>query len=150
MQVILLKDVKGSGKAGELIKVSDGYARNMLLPKKLAVEATEENVRALEQKKAEEEAKRAAEMAAAKELKAKIEAAECVKVEVKCGAGGRLFGAITSQDIAEAFEKQFAIKLDKKKIDLANPIKQIGETQVDFKLFPGITAKVKVNVVEKK
>ena len=146
MQVILLKDVKGSGKAGELIKVSDGYARNMLLPKKLAVEATPENIKELEQKKAEEEARKAEELAAAMELKGKIEAASCVNVEVKCGSNGRLFGAITSQDIADAFEKQFGIKLDKKKIELTSPIKQTGMTQVDFKLFPGVTAKVKVNV----
>ena len=149
MQVILLKDVTGTGKAGEVAKVSDGYARNMLIPRKLAMEATEANLKALERKKAEAEAQRQVDIAAAQELKKQLEAAGGVDMQVKCGENGRLFGAITSQDIADAFEKQYGIKLDKKKIVLENPIKQTGATDVEFKLYQGISAKVKVNVTAK-
>ncbi len=146
MQVILLKDVKGSGKAGEVVKVSDGYARNLLIPKKMAMEATEANLRVLEQQRAEIEAQRALDLSVAQDLKAKLEKARGVDIEVKAGDNGRLFGAITSQDIADAFEKQFLIKLDKKKIVLKEPIKQTGPHDVELKLFQGVSAKVKVNV----
>ncbi len=146
MQVILLKDVKGSGKAGEVVKVSDGYARNLLIPKKMAMEATEANLRVLEQQRAEIEAQRALDLSVAQDLKAKLEKAKGVDIEVKAGDNGRLFGAITSQDIADAFEKQFLIKLDKKKIVLKEPIKQTGPHDVELKLFQGVSAKVKVNV----
>ena len=123
MQVILLKDVKGSGKAGEVVKVSDGYARNMLIPKKLAMEATEANLKTLERKRAEIEAQRALDLSVAQDLKARLEKTNGVDIEVKAGDNGRLFGAITSQDIADAFEQLYMIKLDKKKIVLDNPIK---------------------------
>lgn len=146
MQVILLADVKGQGKAGQLVKVSDGYARNMLFPRKLAMEATPANIKALEKKKAEEEAARAAEKQAAEEVKGKIEA-KTVTLKAKGGDNGRLFGAITSQDIAEAIKKELGVDVDKKKIDLGAPIKQAGETEVTLKLFPGIQAKCKVNVI---
>ncbi len=145
MIVILLKDVKGTGKAGEVVKVSDGYARNMLLPKGLAKEATEGNVRNLEKQKAIAEEKKAAQKEAAKK-----QAEEMSKITVviksKGGENGKLFGSITSKDIAEALEKQEGIKVDKKKIDLANPIKQTGDTQVTVKLFPEISATLKVTV----
>jgi len=150
MQVILLKDVKGSGKAGEVVKVSDGYARNMLIPKKFAMEATESNLKVLERKKAEIEAQRALDFSVAKELKEKLEAAKGITLSVKAGENGRLFGAITSQDIADALEKQYFIHLDKKKIVLDSPIKQIGTTQVEFKLFQGVNAKVPVQVIATK
>lgn len=146
MQVILLADVKGQGKAGQLVKVSDGYARNMLFPRKLAMEATPANIKALEKKKAEEEAARAAEKQAAEEVKGKIEA-KTVTLKAKGGDNGRLFGAITSQDIADAMKKELGVDVDKKKIDLGAPIKQAGETEVTLKLFPGIQAKCKVNVI---
>lgn len=146
MQVILLKDVKGQGKAGQVVKVSDGYARNMLLPKKLAMEATDANIKALEKKKAEEEAQRAADKKAAEEIKAKVEA-KTVTLKAKGGENGRLFGAVTSQDIADAIKNDLGIEVDKKKIDLSAPIKQAGITEVTLKLFPGIQAKCKVNVV---
>ena len=149
MQVILLKDVNGTGKTGEVVKVSDGYARNMLIPRKLAMEATEANLKTLERKKAEIEAQRQLDIAAAMDLKKQLEAAKGVDMQVKCGDNGRLFGAITSQDIADAFEKQYGIKLDKKKIVLESPIKQTGETDVEFKLYQGISARVKVNVTAK-
>ena len=145
MIVILLKDVKGTGKAGEVVKVSDGYARNMLLPKGLAKEATEGNVRNLEKQKAI-----AAEKKEAQKEAAQKQAEEMSKITVivksKGGENGKLFGSITSKDIADALEKQEGIKVDKKKIDLAAPIKQTGDTEVIVKLFPEVSAKLKVTV----
>ncbi len=145
MQVILLKDVKGQGKAGQVVKVSDGYARNMLLPKKLAMEATPANMKILERKKAEIEAQRAIDKQVAEDIKAKVESGT-VKVVAKAGENGRLFGAVTSQDVAEAIQKEFLVELDKKKIELPAPIKQVGVTEVVLKLFPGVQAKCKVDV----
>ena len=146
MQLILLKDVKGMGKAGEVVKASDGYARNLLLPKGLAMEATPANLKILEKKKAEIEAQRAMDKAVAEDIKKKIEAIT-LEIHTKAGEGGRLFGAITSKDIAETLEKNHKIILDKKKIELSSPIKQVGLTEVDLKLFQGISAKCKVNVI---
>ena len=146
MQVILLKDVKGQGKAGQVVKVSDGYARNMLLPKKLAMEETPANMKVLEKQRAQIEAQRAIDKQVAEDIKAKVEA-KTVKVVTKAGENGRLFGAITSKDIAEAIQKEFLIELDKKKIDLDAPIKQTGVTEVTLRLFPGVQAKCKVDVV---
>ena len=143
MQVILLK---GQGKAGQVVKVSDGYARNMLLPKKLAMEATPANMKVLEKQRAQIEAQRAIDKQVAEDIKAKVEA-KTVKVVTKAGENGRLFGAITSKDIAEAIQKEFLIELDKKKIDLDAPIKQTGVTEVTLRLFPGVQAKCKVDVV---
>ena len=146
MQVILLKDVKGLGKAGEVKKVSDGYARNMLLPKKLVMEASDANIKVLERKRAEIEAQRAMDKQVAEDVKAKLENS-VLTMKRKAGEGGRLFGAITSKDIAEQIEKDYMLQLDKKKIELASPIKQLGEHEVELKLFTGVSAKVKVNVV---
>ena len=146
MEVILKKDVKGTGKAGDVVKVSDGYARNMLLPKKLAMEATPANMKVLEKQRAQIEAQRAIDKQVAEDIKAKVEA-KTVKVVTKAGENGRLFGAITSKDIAEAIQKEFFIELDKKKIDLDAPIKQTGVTEVTLRLFPGVQAKCKVDVV---
>ena len=145
MQVILLKDVKGQGKAGQVVKVSDGYARNMLLPKKLAMEATPANMKILEKQRAQIEAQRAIDKQVAEDIKAKVES-KTVKVVTKAGENGRLFGAITSKDIADAIQKEFLVELDKKKIDLDAPIKQVGITEVTLKLFPGVAAKCKVDV----
>ena len=145
MQVILLKDVKGLGKAGEVKNVSDGYARNMLLPKKLVMEASESNLKVLEKKRAEIEAQRALDKSVAEDIKAKLES-QVINIKSKAGDGGRLFGAITSKDIADQIEKDYKIVLDKKKIELSSPIKQVGETAVDLKLFQGVVAKIKVNV----
>jgi len=145
MVVILLKDVKGTGKKGEVVKVSDGYARNMLLPRGLAKEATEGNVRNLEKQKAIAAEKHEEQKEAAKQQAARLEEITVV-VKTKGGENGKLFGSITSKDIAEALAKQENIKVDKKKIDLAAPIKQTGETQVTVKLFPEVSATLKVSV----
>ena len=146
MQVILLKDVKGQGKAGQVVKVSDGYARNMLFPRQLAMEATPANMKVLERKREQIEAQRAVDKQVAEDIKAKIES-KTVKVVSKAGENGRLFGAITSKDIADAIQKEFLVELDKKKIDLDAPIKQVGLSEVTLKLFPGVQAKCKVDVV---
>ncbi|MCI7145382.1 MAG: 50S ribosomal protein L9 [Clostridiales bacterium] len=145
MIVILTKDVKGTGKAGEVVKVSDGYARNMLLPKGLAREATEGNVRSLEKQKAIAEEKRQEQKAAAEKQAEKLEKI-VVTVETKGGENGKLFGSITSKDIADALEKQEGISLDKKKIVMDGPIKQAGETTVTVKLFQDVSAEMKVKV----
>ena len=144
MQVILLKDVRGQGKAGQVVKVSDGYARNMLLPRKLAMEATDVNMKILEKKRAEIEAQRAMDKQVAEEVKAKVEE-KTITIKAKAGESGRLFGAITSQDIADAIKKEFLVELDKKKIDM-DPIKSVGVSEVTLKLFTGIQAKCKINV----
>ena len=145
MIVILNRDVKGTGKAGDIVKVSDGYARNMLIPKGYAKEATEGNVRNLEKQKAIAAEKKAEEKAAAQALAEKINAAS-VTIKTKAGEGGRIFGSITAKDIADALADQKKLTVDKKKIQLDNPIKQTGEMTVDIKLYPEVMAKLKVTV----
>ena len=145
MQVILLPDVKGIGRAGEVVKAKDGYARNYLIPKDLAMEATPANLKVLERRKQEIEAQREVDEARAGELKEQIEG-KVIHMEAKAGEGGRLFGAITSKDIAEALEKDFGIVVDRKKIGLDSPIKQAGLTEVEIKLYPGVSASCSVDV----
>lgn len=145
MIVILNRDVKGTGKAGDIVKVSDGYARNMLIPKGYAKEATEGNVRNLEKQKAIAAEKKAEEKAAAQALAEKINVSS-VTIKTKAGEGGRIFGSITSKDIADALADQKKLTVDKKKIQLDNPIKQTGEMTVDIKLYPEVMAKLKVTV----
>ena len=147
MQVILLKDVKGQGKAGQVVKVSDGYARNMLFPRKLAMEATPANMKVLEREREKIEAQRAIDKQVAEEIKAKIEA-KTVKVVSKAGENGRLFGAVTSKDIAEAIQKEFLVELDKKKIQLPESLKTFGTYEVSVKLHPQVTGKLTVKVTE--
>ena len=145
MIVILMKDVKGTGKAGDVVKVSDGYARNMLLPKGLAKEASDGNIRNLEKQKEIAAAKRAEQKAAAQETAEKLEKIT-LEIKTKGGESGKLFGSITSKDIADALEKQEKIKVDKKKIEMSAPIKQAGQSTVTIKLFSEVSAELKVNV----
>lgn len=145
MIIILNRDVKGTGKAGDIVKVSDGYARNMLIPKGYAKEATEGNVRNLEKQKAIAAEKKAEEKAEAQALAEKINE-RSVNIKTKAGEGGRIFGSITSKDIADALADQHKLTVDKKKIQLDNPIKQTGELTVDIKLYPEVMAKLKVTV----
>jgi len=145
MIVILLKDVKGVGKSGEVVKVSDGYARNMLLPKGLASEATEGNVRNLAKQKAIQEENRQKELAEARALADKISQIK-VTIITKSGEGGRLFGSITSKDIADALADQHKITIDKRKVVLENPIKHTGDFELDVKIYTEVTAKLKVTV----
>lgn len=145
MIVILQKDLKGTGKAGDVVKVSDGYARNMLIPKGIAKEATEGNIKSLEKQKAIAAEKKAEQKAAAQATAEKIDSLT-VKIQSKGGDGGRLFGSITSKDIADALADQHHIKIDKKKIDLGGPIKQTGDFTVPVKLYSEVTASLKVTV----
>ena len=145
MKVILNQDVKGQGKKGQLIEVSDGYARNFLLPKKLAKEATKENINVMQGQKdsAEYHLKVALEEAQAT---AKKIGELSVKLTAKAGENGKLFGSITSKDVAEALTMQHHIKLDKKKFNLPDGIKTLGTTEVEIKIYTGVSAKLKVIV----
>ena len=147
MKVILLEDVKSLGKKGQLVDVSDGYARNYILAKKLGLEATSKNMNDLKLQKAHED-----KMAAQKLEEAKLFAAEIAKAEVvlelKVGEGGKLFGAVSSKEIAQAAKDQLNMELDKKKLVLPNPIKTVGTTSVSVKLHPQVTAELKVVVKE--
>ncbi len=147
MKVILLEDVKSLGKKGDIVNASDGYARNMLLPRKMAIPATEGNMKDLEAKK-RGEAKHAAEaLQAAKDLKAELEQ-KSVDVFIKVGSAGRTFGSVSAKEIAEAAKAQIGIEIDKKKLLLDAPIKELGTTTVDLRLHPQVIAALKVNVKE--
>ena len=148
MKVILNKDVKGTGKAGDVVTVSDGYARNMLIPRGLATEATQSNIRQLEKQKAIAAEKKAEEKAAAQELAEKLNKAS-IKMKIKAGEGGRIFGSITSKDIADAINMQLGMDIDRKKVKLDAPIKQVGQTDVDMRLYQDVNAKIKVIIAEK-
>ncbi len=145
MIVILNRDIKGTGKAGDVVNVSDGYARNMLLPKGYATEATEGNIRSLKKQKAIAAEKKAEEKAAAQQTAEKIGKVS-VEIKTKAGEGGRIFGSITSKDIADALKAQHNITVDKKKILLDSPIKQTGEMTVEIKLYTDVNAKLKIVV----
>lgn len=148
MKVVLLQDVKGSGKKGELVNVSDGYARNYLLPKKLAKEA---NTQAMNELKNAEQAKQYkldTEKAAANESKAKLDGAT-IKIYAKAGQAGKLFGSVTAKEISEEIKNQLKVPVDKRKVTLDLDIKAFGTYQCTVKLYAGITAAVNVVVAEK-
>ena len=148
MKVVLLEDIKGSGKKGELINVSDGYARNYLFPRKLAKEA---NAQAMNELKNAEEAKAfkiKTEMETARKTAEAIEG-KSVKIYAKAGQGGRLFGSVTAKEIAEELKKQFKVNIDKRKIVTDGDIKAFGTYQCEVKLYNGIRAKIYAVVGEK-
>lgn len=147
MKVILLEDVKALGKKGEIVNVSDGYARNALFPKKLGVEANNKNLNDLKLQK-QHEAKVAQEQYEAAVALGKVVEEQKVIVKVKCGEGGRVFGAVSTKEIAEATKKQTNLDLDKKKMQLSDPIKALGTYEVPVKLHPKVTATLSVQVVE--
>ncbi|MBU5594464.1 50S ribosomal protein L9 [Amphibacillus sp. MSJ-3] len=147
MKVIFIKDVKGKGKKGEVKNVSEGYARNYLLKNNLAIEATKGNLKGLEAQKKKEERKEQELVEEAKQLKEKLTKIE-VKVKTKAGDNGRLFGSITSKNVAEELEKSHQIKIDKRKIELDQPIRSLGYTNIPVKLHPEVTGEIKVHVVE--
>ncbi|WP_068784274.1 50S ribosomal protein L9 [Paenibacillus phocaensis] len=146
MKVIFLKDVKGQGKKGEIKDVSEGYAQNFLMPRGLVRPATEGNVKTLEQQTASEQKRKAQEKEEAIQLGKKLEEMT-VQLKAKAGEGGRLFGAITSKQVAEALEK-LGVKLDKRKIEMHDPIRTLGVTQVPVKLHPEVKSTLKVHVTE--
>lgn len=145
MEIILLKDVKGTGKEGDIVKVNDGFARNRLIPGGLAVEATKQNKVKIERDKANKAARIAEEKAAAEELAKRI-TAKPVILKTKVGDGGKLFGSVTSMDIAEAIEAQTGEFIDKKKIVLDKPIKETGDHKVKIKLYTEVSAELTVRI----
>ena len=145
MKVLLLQDVKGQGKKDQIVDVSDGYARNFLFPKKLAVVADNKALNEVKNKEASKQYKIETEKAAARDVAAKL-AEVTVKFTVNAGADGRLYGSITSKDIAEALQKQHKITVDKRKIVMPDPIKAYGTYNFDVRLYPEIVGKVKVTV----
>ncbi len=147
MKVIFLQDVKGSGKKGEMKEVADGYARNMLLPKKLAVEATPENINHLKGQQSSAQHKIDVERQNAQEIKAKIEG-QIVRITCKAGTGGRLFGSVTASQVAQFLAEQYGCKVDKKKIALKQEIKSFGTFDAEVRLYNGISATIKVAVTE--
>lgn len=142
MKVILLQDVKNMGKKGDVVNASDGYARNYLFPKKLAQEATAENLHIVNQKKENERKKKLEEIEAAQALAEKLKGKE-IKITIKSGDNGRLFGAITNKDIADNIKKQYGVDIDKKKV-VMDTIKQTGVYDVEIKLYAEVSTKMKV------
>ena len=147
MKVIFLQDVKGSGKKGEVKTVADGYARNMLLPKGYAVEATAKNMNLLEGQKASAQHKIDLEIAAAKEAAAKVKGKK-VKISAKAGSNGKLFGSVTAGNVADALNEQFGVKVDKKKITLNTDIKNFGSYTAVIKFYNGISETIDIDVDE--
>ncbi len=145
MKIILLENVKSLGKKGDIVNVSDGYARNMLLPKKLGVEATPANMNSLKLQNAHQEKVAQENLEAAKAFKAQIDPCS-VTIPIKAGENGKVFGSVAAQTIVEAAKEQLGFELDKKKIQLSAPIREIGEQQVEIKLHPQVTASLKVIV----
>jgi len=146
MKVILLQDVKSVGKKGQVIDASDGYARNFLIPKKLAVVADNANMNELKTKQEANKYKRDMSLASAKELSEKMKNFELV-FKIKAGENGKIFGSITSKDIADELNKKYFVEVDKKKILLEDAIKNLGVYNIDIKLFEGVTGKLKVTVL---
>lgn len=147
MKVILLQDVKTLGKKGDVVEVNEGYARNMLLKKGIGKEATGKNMNDLKLQKANAEKIARETLAAAQALGKELEG-KSVKIAVKTGEGGRVFGSVSTKEIAEEIKKQLGYDVDKKKIQLDSPIKTLGVTNVGLKLHAKVTAEVKVHVVE--
>jgi large subunit ribosomal protein L9 len=146
MKVILLQDIKNMGKKGDVLEASDGYARNYLFPRKLAQEATAENLHIINQKKENERKKKLAEIEEAQALAEKLKGKE-IKIVAKSGEHGRLFGAITNKDVADTIKKQYNIDIDKKKV-VIDTIKQIGMYDAEVKLYAEVSTKMKVVVSE--
>lgn len=149
MKVVLTQDVKSQGKKGQLVEVSDGYARNFLLPRKLAIIADNKALNEIKGREESEKHKAEVELANAKEAAAKLEATQ-IFFKGKVGADGFMLGSVTSKDIAEALKAQSGIVIDKRKLQLSNPIKAFGKTVVDVKLHAEVTGKVNVVVTEEK
>ena len=147
MKVILLEDVKSLGKKGEIVNVSDGYVRNMILPKKLGVEATSKNLNDLKLRKANEEKVAQENLDAAKAFAEELSTKEII-LTLKVGEGGRTFGSVSSKEISEAAKKQLNLDIDKKKLQLENPIRNLGVTNVPVRLHPKVTGSLKVWVKE--
>lgn len=147
MKVILTEDVKGLGNKDELVNAKDGYARNFLIPRGLAVEATAKNMNEMKIKRQSEKKRKDQELEEAKKLCEKLEKI-VVEFKVKAGENGRLFGSITSKDVAEKLKKKHKVKIDRRKISFPDSIKALGTYQGEVKIYPGVTGKVSVKVVQ--
>ncbi len=147
MKIILLEDVKSLGKKGDIVKVSDGYARNMLLPRKMGVEATSKNLNDLKLQKANKEKMEQESLEEAQELAKKLEGRQ-VNLSLKVGEGGKTFGSVSAKEIAEAVKDQLGLTIDRKKLQLPGAIKELGMTEVKVKLHPKVTGKLVVSVTE--
>lgn len=146
MKVILKQDIKGVGRKNEVINASDGYARNFLFPKNLAVEANTENMNKLNMQNEAKQYKKDVEKEQAKEIAKKLETIT-LQIKVQAGENGRIFGSVLAKEITENLESQYKIKIDKKKVDLKEAIKTTGAKTVDVKLFEGVTGKIKIDVI---
>lgn len=146
MKVILLDNIKGVGKKDEIINASDGYARNFLFPKKLAVEANNENLNKLKTKKQSEQYKKDVDKANAQEIAKKLDGIT-LSIKVKAGENGKIFGGVTAKEIAEELNKQYKIDIDKKKIVLNENIKNVGSFDINIKLYEGVLGTLKVKTV---
>ena len=149
MKVVLLKDVKSIGKRDDIVTVSDGYARNFLFPQKLAAEATPGALKDIQRKRAAQDAREAEQLAEAKNKAAALKN-KVITLEVKCGSQGRLYGSVTSAEVAEALEKQHGITVDKRKIDIGDPIRETGVRTISVWLYSGVTTEMKLDVVPMK
>jgi len=145
MDIILIQDVKSLGKKGEIVKVSDGYARNFILPKKLGLEANAKNLNDLKLQKAAQAKLEKEQLEAAQELGKKIDGSN-VTIHIKTGENGRVFGSVSVKEIAEAMQEQLGLTIDKKKISLANPIRNEGTFTASVKLHPQVTSELTVKV----
>ena len=148
MKVILKTDIKGVGKKDQVINASDGYARNFLFPKNLAVEANAENMSKLKAKQDSNAFKKSQEKEEAQKIADKLSKI-LMKVQVKAGENGKIFGGVSSKEIAENLEKQYNIKVDKKKTDLKETIKTLGMFTIEIKLYEGVVGKLKIDVISK-
>ena len=145
MKVILLQDVKTLGKKGDTVEINDGYARNFLFPQKLAVEAKPGTLKEIEKKRAAQEAREAEALAEAKaradSLKGRV-----IELKIKCGSQGRLYGSVTTAEVAEALEKQYGYAADKRRIDLGDPIREVGDREISIRLHPGVSTTMVLRV----
>ena len=148
MKVILLDNIKGVGKKDQIINASDGYARNFLFPKKLAVEATAGNLNNLKSKQTSEQHRKDVEKEKAMEMAEQMKDI-VLKIEVKAGENGKIFGGVTSKEISESLNKDYNMNIDKKKIILKENIKMLGTSTVEIKLYEGVVGKLKVQVISK-
>ena len=145
MKVVLLKDVKNIGKRDEVLNVSDGYARNFLFPQRLAVEAKPGTLKEIAKKRAAQDAREAEALA---EAKARADALKgrVVELKIKCGSQGRLYGSVTAAEVAEALEKQHGYAADRRKIDLGDPIREVGDREISIRLHPGVSTTMTLRV----
>jgi large subunit ribosomal protein L9 len=145
MKVVLTQEVNNVGQKGQILEVSDGYARNYLIPQGLAQEATKTKIKEIQEKTVKEEKKKSSEKEIAEALKMKLHGKE-VEIKVKAGTGDKLFGAVTAKEIADILQKEFGVSMDKKKIDTGDPIKHLGEFNIKLKIYPSVQAEIKLVV----